>query len=84
MRSRTCTRPSSTLGTTAAGEGWGTHSRGELGYSDPTGNTVSDERRTEARDAATSVAGQATAALEALQRAQDRLADVVSPSRIRA
>lgn len=63
--------------------GFGAHSRGELGYSDPTGNTVTNERQMAARDAARSATGKAIAALEVLNQAQDQLADVVSP-RIRA
>lgn len=67
------------LGYHAHGRGMRLRSLG--GHNDPTGNVVASEWKEFARSAAMSAAGQADAALEALQRAQDVLADVISPRR---
>ena len=54
---------------------------GELGYSDPTGSTIASEQKAAARSAAETARKRMSDALEALNVAQDALADVISPRR---
>jgi len=55
-----------------------------MGYSDPTGNTVADERKSAARMAARASDGLVTSTLQTLSDAQDRLADAITPPRDKA